>query len=117
MASPPPTNLINIYLIVAKNPKGEEASTASEPATSRALVQASVPFKSLDIINHSGGLSPSPVAAPVKKKFVRRLVTDGDVESKRLQVQGDREKAASFCSERLKLLARVSQQLTMLISR
>ena len=61
---------------------------------SRALVQAPVPFKSLDVRTHSGGVSPSPVAAPVKKKFVRWLVTNGDVESKRLQVQGDREKAA-----------------------
>ena len=94
---------------MAKSPKGEEASIASEPAVSRALVQAPVPFKSLDVRTHSGGLSPSPVAAPVKKKIVRRLVTDGDVESKRLQVQGDREKAASFRAERNKLLARVSQ--------
>ena len=57
---------------------------------------------------HPGVQSSSPVAAPVKKKFVRRLVTDRDVESARLQVQGDREKAASFREERIKLLDRVS---------
>ena len=83
-----------IYLVVAKNPKGEEGSTASEPAASRALGKAPVPFKSQDVR---------------EKKPVRRQVTDGDVEAKRLQVKGDREKAASFRAERLQLLARLSQ--------
>ena len=68
-----------------------------------------MPFNSLDVRTPSGGLSPSPVAAPVKKKIFRRLITDGDVEAKRLQVRGDREKAASLRAERNKLLARVSQ--------
>ena len=95
---------------MAKNLNAEEASSASEPAASRALGQAPVPCKSMDVRTHSGGLSPSPVAAPVvKKKPVRRLVSDGDVAAKRLQVQGDREKAASFRVERLQLLARLSQ--------
>ena len=99
-----------IYLIVVKNLNAEEASSASEPAASRALGQAPVPFKSLDVRTHSGDLSPSPVAPPVvKKKPVRRLVFDRDVAAKRPQVQGDREKAASFREERNKLLDRVSQ--------
>ena len=101
--------LTNIYLTEAKSSKGEEDSIASEPAVSRALVQAPVPFKSRDVRTHPGVQSSSPVAAPVKKEFVRRLVTDRDVESARLQVQGDREKAASFWDERNKLLDRVSQ--------
>ena len=91
-----------IYLIVVK--KAEEASSAPDPAASRALGQAPGPFKSLDVRAHTGDLSPSPIAAPVvKQKPVRRLVFDGDVAAKRLQVQSDREKAASF------LLARLSQ--------
>ena len=101
--------LTNKYLTEAKSSKGEEASIATEPAASRALVQAPVPFKSADVRTHAGVLSSKPVAtAPVKKKFVHRLVTERDVEVARLQVQEDREKAASFRDERTKLLERVN---------
>ena len=75
----------------------------------RGLVQAPVPFKSHDVITHAGVQCSMPAAtAPVKKKFINRLVSERDVEVARLQVQEDREKAASFRDKQTKLLERVN---------
>ena len=46
-------------------------------------------------------------ATPPVKQFVHRLVTDSMVEVARLQVREDREKVASFRTERTKHLEQV----------
>ena len=79
------------------------ASPDTVPAATKA------PFKSLDVRTHTG-LSPSPVASPVvQQPPIRRLITNGDVDKKRSQVQSDRQKAASFRTERVPLLRRLGE--------
>ena len=54
------------------------------------------------------GVQPSlPAATAPVKHYVHRLVTDRDVEVVRLQVREDREKVASFRTERTKHLEQV----------
>ena len=67
------------------------------------------PFKSLDVRTRTG-LSPTPVASPVvQQPPIRRLTTNGDVAKKRSQVESDRQKAASFRTERVPLLRRLGE--------
>ena len=100
--------MTNTYLIEAKSSKGEEESTATEPAASQALVHAPAPFKSRDVRSHDTGVQSSvPAATALVKKYVHMLVSDRDGEVARLQVQEDREKAASVGDEQTKLLEKV----------
>ena len=101
--------MTNTYLTEAKSSKVEEESTATEPAATKALVKATVPFKSRDVRTHDTGVQSSvPAATAPVKKYVHRLVSDRDVEVARLQVRGDREQAAKFRAERTRLLERVN---------
>ena len=66
------------------------------------------PFKSLDVRTHT--TQPTPVASPVvQQPPIRRLTTNGDVARKRSQVESDRQKVASFRTERVPLLRRLGE--------